>query len=100
MYIFRGVILSMQIPSFYKLKYSFTVVFLSKVCEVLYNCFSFALYFGPQILLLKDFYMAQRGRYLMVLVQDYVVDAAELPTSSTATGPLRLCSIMQQKFSG
>jgi hypothetical protein len=28
--------------------------------------------------------MAQRGRYLMVSGQDYVVDAAELPNSASA----------------
>jgi hypothetical protein len=32
--------------------------------------------------------MAQRGRNLMALDQDYVVDAAELPTSAFSTRPL------------
>jgi hypothetical protein len=32
--------------------------------------------------------MAQRGRNMMVLDQNYVVDATELPTSTFATRPL------------
>jgi hypothetical protein len=40
--------------------------------------------------------MAQRGRNLMALYQDYVMDAAELPISAFATSPLSglKCEVM------
>jgi hypothetical protein len=42
--------------------------------------------FSPQIFfLIKSSSMARRGRKLMALDQDYMVDAAELPTFAFAT---------------
>jgi hypothetical protein len=58
------------------------VVFLSKECEVVHNRFS-AMYFSPQIFFLIKKFLNGLKRYKSN--QDYVVNAAELPTSAFVT---------------
>jgi hypothetical protein len=76
------------IPICPKFEHFFMVLFLSKGCEVLDNCF-LAMHFGPKIFLtIKSSKIAWRGRNLKVLDQGYVADDAEIPISASGTRPL------------